>query len=79
VGDYLAMTRDRYLHFDNIDFSYGRAITACCNPCDRIFVGKPVGSERTDDIVLRVRAEYDAHRCRDSAYTETIHGLPKLR
>jgi hypothetical protein len=57
------MTRSRYLHFDNIDLSFGRAITACCNACGRQFVGKPIAKERTDDVVLRVRREYDAHTC----------------
>jgi hypothetical protein len=73
------MTRDRYLHFDNIDLSYGRAITACCNACGRQFVGKPIGNERTDDVVLRVREEYDAHQCGYAAFPErpAINGSPK--
>jgi hypothetical protein len=66
VREYLAVTRDRYLHFDNIDLYGGRAITASCNACDRQFIGKPVGNERTDDVVLRVRIEFDAHQCEDA-------------
>jgi hypothetical protein len=74
VGDDLAVTRNRYLHFDNIDLSYGRAITACCSACGRQFVGKPIGTERTDDVVLRVRVEFDAHKCEPAHLNTSIPG-----
>jgi hypothetical protein len=55
-------TQDRYLHFDNIDMRRPD-IHARCSHCGQEFSATPKASERVDDVVLRIRAEYDAHKC----------------
>ena len=53
----------RYLHFDNF-MQQGAPIYAICNRCNREFVGVyRLPDERTDEVLLRMRAEFEAHQC----------------
>ncbi len=60
-------SHDRYLQFDNI--RQGEQITAKCTLCEQIFVATPVANERTDDVILRLRAQFTAHNCQSSPST----------
>ena len=53
---------ERYLQFDNIDMSKP-IITARCSVCDSEFSAKPKPKERTDDVLLRIRAAFNDHVC----------------
>ena len=57
----------RDLKFGNLDLQTGKPISGVCSSCGRMFLGKPNAGERTDDVLLRVRAEFDAHNCREDA------------
>jgi hypothetical protein len=41
----------------------GQPVTARCSVCKRVFIAKPDGPGRTDDLLLRVRAEFEQHSC----------------
>ena len=56
------LSQKRYLHFDNIDMDEPD-ISSRCSLCGRAFRAVPQGSERVDDVLLRIRREYDAHEC----------------
>lgn len=60
---------DRVLQFGNI--GQGQPIQARCSTCQRIFIGKPrpndKKNDKTDDILLRIRAEFEAHNCQQDA------------
>jgi hypothetical protein len=60
----------RYLRFSNIFDRH--PISAYCNQCERKFVGVYRAEERTDDVLLRIRAEFDAHRC-DATAKPTVN------
>jgi hypothetical protein len=34
-----------------------------CSLCKRQFIGESKPGERTDNVLLRMRAEFDAHNC----------------
>jgi hypothetical protein len=53
---------DRYLHFDNLDTTQ-REITSQCSRCGREFKSKIKPNERIDEVLIRIRAEFDAHVC----------------
>lgn len=53
---------ERYLHFDNINMEEPD-IAARCSSCGRIFTGTPGVDERVDDVLLRIRKEFNAHEC----------------
>ena len=53
---------DRYLHFDNIDMDKP-VINAQCSRCKREFTATPKAGERIDDVLLRIRGEFNAHEC----------------
>lgn len=55
---------DRYLHFDNIDMNKPD-ISSQCSHCGLTFKVEPMPSERVDDVLLRIRAQFDAHLCRE--------------
>ena len=57
------MTQDRYLHFSNIDMERAD-ISSQCSHCGQEFTAEPKPGERVDDVLLRVRAEFEAHRAR---------------
>jgi len=54
-------SHDRYLQFDKI--LQGERVTARCSLCKREFMETPKTNERTDNVILRLRARFDAHDC----------------
>lgn len=52
---------DRYLQFSLIELD--QPIHGWCSACDREFSAAPQLGERTDDVLLRLRAEFEAHDC----------------
>ncbi len=60
---------DRYLHFENIDMGEP-AISAQCSRCEREFAAAPRANERVDDVILRLRAEFNAHECQLKTFAE---------
>lgn len=63
------MKHDHDLQFSRLEV--GRPVTARCPACNRAFRAEPSNGERTDDLILRVRAEFAAHKCNDSAAART--------
>jgi cytochrome c2 len=59
--------KEWYLQFGNMDMQSGEPVSAVCNACDQTFIGKPKAGERMDDVLMRVRAEFQAHNCREDA------------
>ena len=57
-----ARPQDRYLHFDNIDIEEPDVFSRCSR-CGTEFMAVPKPSERVNDVLLRIRAKYDAHEC----------------
>jgi hypothetical protein len=57
-------TTDRYLQFDNIDMEKPD-ISSRCSSCGWEFKAEPKVAERVDDLLLRVRAEFENHKCRE--------------
>ncbi len=55
----------RELNFSKVET--GKPAMARCSACKRVFVAKPQGNERTDDLLLKIRAEFDAHNCNEDA------------
>lgn len=53
---------DRYLHFDNIDMRKPD-ISSQCSHCGQTFKAEPKPGERVDDVLLRIRAQFDSHLC----------------
>lgn len=49
---------------DFMEMRPGVTITGRCTLCKRVFSAKPKADERTDDTALRVRAEFDSHKCK---------------
>lgn len=58
----MLITRERYLHFDNLDMSLP-LISSKCSLCGREFNEAPVSGERIDLVLMRIRAKFDAHEC----------------
>jgi hypothetical protein len=56
------VTENRYLQFDNIDMEKPD-ISARCSRCGQEFRAQPKPGERVDDVLLRIRAEFEAHKC----------------
>ena len=54
---------ERYLHFDTIDMEQPD-IRSCCSLCGQEFCAVPKQHERVDDVLLRIREEYNAHECK---------------
>ena len=65
-GKRLAM-KERYLQFENLDMNGGEAIRAACTDCGRQFLGKPNPSDRIDDVLMRMRADFEAHICHEDS------------
>ena len=55
-------TVERYLHFDNIDMQQPD-ISSRCSLCGQTFCAEPKPGERVDDVLLRIRAEFNDHEC----------------
>ncbi len=54
--------QDRYLQFSLIEA--GRPVHGWCSVCGRQFYASPQPGERTDDVILRLRADFDRHDCK---------------
>jgi hypothetical protein len=61
---------DRYLRFDNIDMDRP-VISSRCSACQREFVANPKAGERVDDVLLRIRAEFNAHECQRQTFAHS--------
>jgi hypothetical protein len=57
------VTLERYLQFENIDMEKPD-ISSRCTRWGREFRAEPKPAERVDDVLLRIRAEFEAHECR---------------
>lgn len=53
--------QSRFLQFQTIE--HGEPRSASCNVCQVRFRVTPKPGERTDDVLLRLRAEFEAHVC----------------
>ena len=58
----LKLKPDRYLHFDTIDVSLPEIVSQC-SACGMQFRGLPRPNEHVDLVLMRIRAEYEAHQC----------------
>jgi hypothetical protein len=56
----------RHLHFDNLDFK-NLTVSSQCSECGREFKGEPILRELLDDMITRIKAEYEAHACASDA------------
>jgi hypothetical protein len=56
---------DRVLQFENI--RQDEPINSRCSVCHRPFIGKPKPRERTDAVLLQMRADFEAHNCNEDA------------
>ena len=56
---------DRSLDFMKVQS--GHPLSGRCSVCKRVFIAKPKDGERDDDAVLRMRADFDVHSCREDA------------
>ena len=56
----------RYLHFANLDMEQPD-INAQCSVCGQEFKAEVRQDERIDDVLMRIRAAYNHHKC------ESIH------
>jgi hypothetical protein len=43
----------------------GKPMKGRCSLCNRLFVGDPKPGERADDVLLRMRSDFDAHDCHE--------------
>jgi hypothetical protein len=57
--------RIRELQF--IHMQPGHPMEARCLACGRVFRAAPQTIERTDDVVMRIRADFGAHNCNEDA------------
>lgn len=55
-------TQGRYLQFDNIDMEEPDLLSRC-SQCGKEFRAKPKPGETIDDVLLTIRAEFEAHKC----------------
>jgi hypothetical protein len=51
----------RYLSFSNLDTE--QPVVAFCSVCGKRFEAQPEPGKRTDDLILKVRAEFESHSC----------------
>jgi hypothetical protein len=61
---------DRYLQFDNIDMDEP-VISSRCSACQRPFAASPKARERVDDVLLRIRVEFNAHECQRQTFSHS--------
>jgi hypothetical protein len=43
----------------------GNPIKGVCSDCSRLFIADAKPGERTDDMLLRMRADFDTHDCHE--------------
>ncbi|MGB9198502.1 MAG: hypothetical protein WCB53_16395 [Terriglobales bacterium] len=41
----------------------GNPVKGVCSACSRLFVAESKPAERMDDVLLRMRADFEAHDC----------------
>jgi hypothetical protein len=58
------ITVDRYLHFDNIDLQEPN-IRSRCSQCGQTFEGEPIPGEGVEDVLVRIRGEFNSHQCQE--------------
>ena len=56
------ITVDRYLHFDNVDMGQPE-ISSQCSHCGQAFKAEPQAGERVENVLLRIRREFNSHEC----------------
>jgi len=61
---------NRYLSFSNLQT--GRPVVAYCSVCDRRFEARPEADKRADDLILKVRADFDAHKCNGASESRGV-------
>jgi hypothetical protein len=49
----------------------GNPIKGMCSACGRLFIGEFKTGERTDDVLLRMRADFDGHDCHEETQQMT--------
>jgi len=52
----------RYLHFDNINMK-DPEVSSRCSCCGKEFKSTQVPRERLEEVLRRVKAEFDTHDC----------------
>jgi hypothetical protein len=52
---------EKYLSFSNLQNE--QAVVGFCSICGERFETKPAQGKRIDDLILEVRADFDAHLC----------------
>lgn len=65
----LQMRTARYLSFDNIDMREPE-IVSHCSQCGLEFKSAPKPGEHIDEVLMRIRVEYDAHLCCASTFLQ---------
>ena len=65
----MLITRERYLHFDNLDMSLP-FISSNCSLCGREFKEAPVSGEHIDLVLMRIRARFDVPECTQETLEE---------
>ena len=53
---------NRYLRFQTIDVNEPD-VRASCSQCGKEFVAEPQAGESIENVLRRVRAEFEAHKC----------------
>lgn len=43
----------------------GKPIKGVCSACNRLFIAESKPGEQMDDVLLRMRADFDAHDCHE--------------
>ncbi|MFZ3339674.1 MAG: hypothetical protein WA609_19635 [Terriglobales bacterium] len=43
----------------------GKPIKGACSVCSRLFIAEPKPGEQTEEVLLRMRADFDAHDCHE--------------
>ena len=43
----------------------GIPIKGACSVCSRLFIGEPNPGEQMEEVLLRMRADFDAHDCHE--------------
>ena len=43
----------------------GKPIKGVCSVCSRLFIAESKPGERVDEVLLRMRADFDAHDCHE--------------
>ena len=56
---------DRVLQFETMD--QDQPVKGRCSICHRPFSAQPKPGERTDDALLRLRADFETHSCHEDA------------